>query len=323
MNETNVMDENMLEARNPMVCENRNLFCYVCGLFSPVSHDTRFLTSNNIRGFEQYFEIPFKPNLSYVPEVICKPCSNGLSAFMKGNKKDRHTMKFSKPMIWLPIGVHEPENCYCCQTNVIGMHFQHRENLTKYATHVQTVQLPEIRSSVTEAPLASMEFDTQTPPRPGLIVPSTATSTPSSKTSQSTSAESAHSQDPNYLIYTEKFKERKQKLVTNEMLNDMARDLGLLKNKTELLASRLKEWKLTAKGFLVTALRDRGDFAQYDEYFRFDEVNKLVYCHDIDGLFKTMEYAHYPEQWRLFIDSSKESLKGIFHNVFTVFSVFL
>ena len=41
----------------------------------------------------------------------------------------------------------------------------------------------------------------------------------------------------------------------------------------------------------------------------------LVYCIDIDGLMATLRITHYADEWRLFIDSSKISLKAVLlHN---------
>jgi len=41
----------------------------------------------------------------------------------------------------------------------------------------------------------------------------------------------------------------------------------------------------------------------------------LVACSDIDGLMQTLNINHNPLDWRLFIDSSKLSLKAVlFHN---------
>ena len=39
--------------------------------------------------------------------------------------------------------------------------------------------------------------------------------------------------------------------------------------------------------------------------------NKLSYCTNIPGLFTSRGLPHNPSDWRLFIDSSKESLKGV------------
>ena len=41
----------------------------------------------------------------------------------------------------------------------------------------------------------------------------------------------------------------------------------------------------------------------------------FTYCKDIDGLIDAMHMRHSPEQWRLFIDASKTSLKtALLHN---------
>ena len=43
--------------------------------------------------------------------------------------------------------------------------------------------------------------------------------------------------------------------------------------------------------------------------------NKLCYCTNIPGLFTSLGLLHNPSDWRLFIDSSKRSLKGVLlHN---------
>ncbi|KAJ8665900.1 hypothetical protein QAD02_007562 [Eretmocerus hayati] len=40
-----------------------------------------------------------------------------------------------------------------------------------------------------------------------------------------------------------------------------------------------------------------------------------LYRHDVKGLFSELEYEHSPDEWRLFIDSNKTSLKGVLlHN---------
>lgn len=41
----------------------------------------------------------------------------------------------------------------------------------------------------------------------------------------------------------------------------------------------------------------------------------MVYCHDINGLFRELRQEHIPSDWRLFIDSSQRSLKAVLlHN---------
>jgi hypothetical protein len=40
----------------------------------------------------------------------------------------------------------------------------------------------------------------------------------------------------------------------------------------------------------------------------------MVFCHDINGLFKELKQEHNPSDWRLFIDSSQRKLKVVLNN---------
>lgn len=87
--------------------------------------------------------------------------------------------------------------------------------------------------------------------------------------------------------------------------------MGLTKSKSELLGSRLKELNLLQIDVKITSQRNRSaDFAKY-----FEQAGELVYCKDIEGLMQFLEIPLEFECWRLFIDSSKQSLKGVLlHN---------
>ncbi|GBM59285.1 hypothetical protein AVEN_177263-1 [Araneus ventricosus] len=53
-------------------------------------------------------------------------------------------------------------------------------------------------------------------------------------------------------------------------------------------------------------LAARGSFCQDGD---------VIFCNDVDSLFKALELQHNPQEWRLFIDSSKVSLKAVLlHN---------
>ena len=77
------------------------------------------------------------------------------------------------------------------------------------------------------------------------------------------------------------------------------------------MASRLKQWNLVQEDVRLTSFsyrnKDLGSF--------FDMENKLCYYTNIPGLFTSLCLPHNPSNWRLFIDSSKWSLKGVLmHN---------
>ena len=87
--------------------------------------------------------------------------------------------------------------------------------------------------------------------------------------------------------------------------------MNLPKQKAELLASRLKEKHLISKNVSVAYYRKRNH--KLSTFFSVEA--QLCYCNDIDGLFKSLLQDHVNSEWRLFIDSSKRSLKAVLlHN---------
>ena len=79
----------------------------------------------------------------------------------------------------------------------------------------------------------------------------------------------------------------------------------------ELLGSRLKSKSLLAPGASFSWYRNREKvFVPY-----FAQENDLVYCTDPSGLIETFGISYSPDEWRLFFDSSKRSLKAVLlHN---------
>lgn len=91
----------------------------------------------------------------------------------------------------------------------------------------------------------------------------------------------------------------------------MVRDLGLSKDAAELLGSRLKNKNLLSPGTSFSWYRHRErEFTQF-----FSKEGNLVFCSDVQGLMKSFEIEYDSSEWRLFIDSSKTSLKAVLlHN---------
>ena len=85
----------------------------------------------------------------------------------------------------------------------------------------------------------------------------------------------------------------------------------ICQNSSQNLASRLKQWNLIQEDVRITSFRNqKKDLASF-----FDMENKLCYCTNILGLFTSLGLPHNPSDWRLFIESSKRSLKGVLlHN---------
>ena len=95
-------------------------------------------------------------------------------------------------------------------------------------------------------------------------------------------------------------------------LNDLIRDLYFPKQSAELLASRLQEKNLLHPGTNVTFYRKKEE--ELLKYFTFEDG--LVFCNDIHYLLLDLGLLECkPAEWRLFINSSKQSLKcALLHN---------
>ena len=70
-------------------------------------------------------------------------------------------------------------------------------------------------------------------------------------------------------------------------LDDLSRDLGLTKAKTEILPSSLKEWNLLARSCKISKPRKRHvTFANFYTMSSDSDYPPLCYCTDIQGLFQ-------------------------------------
>jgi len=99
--------------------------------------------------------------------------------------------------------------------------------------------------------------------------------------------------------------------LTQEELNDLVRYLELSKSKAELPGSRLKRWNLLEKNVRMSSFRSRHQ--QLVPLFR--EEDNFVFCYDVDGLVNALGIKQDPQEWRLFIDPTKLSLKAVLlHN---------
>lgn len=62
---------------------------------------------------------------------------------------------------------------------------------------------------------------------------------------------------------------------------------------------------------IVTEFRDRNK--ELAEFFK--KTDSITYCHNIRGLFDKMNQRYQPDEWRLFVDGSKYSLKAALVNI--------
>ncbi|GFX18544.1 uncharacterized protein TNCV_3371171 [Trichonephila clavipes] len=90
-------------------------------------------------------------------------------------------------------------------------------------------------------------------------------------------------------------------------LNDLVRDLGLPKDTAEVLGSRLKERHLLNSGVSFSWYR----FKEKEFVPFFTQEGDLVFCNNVPAILEMFKIMYKPEEWRLFIDSSKRSLKAV------------
>jgi hypothetical protein len=188
-------------------------------------------------------------------------------------------MPFGIPMIWREQMDHTTD-CYFCLTNVKGFSKKNRHG----------IQYPNLASAIRPVPHCD-EIKVPVPP--------TSLQEESSDSSSNSSKEDA---DDEYA-----FTDSKPKLMSQDDLDDLVRDLDLPKESAELLGSRLHERNFLSAGTTFSWYRHREkDFVEF-----FSLKDTLVYCNNVQGLVNKMGKEYDPKEWRLFIDSSNRSLKGV------------
>ena len=119
-----------------------------------------------------------------------------------------------------------------------------------------------------------------------------------------------HEEEPTDPDFQGPASESPHKLTQNE-LNDLVGDWDLPTVKAELLASGIKQWIYLDEGLKIILYRYRQK--NLEEFFTMKGT--LVACEDVRGLFKALNMSHCSDEWRLFIDSCKVSLKAVLlHN---------
>jgi len=174
--------------------------------------------------YQNYFKIPISnQDKSWVPHVACKSCVETLRRW--NNAKSTITpMPFKTPMFWREPFSHN--DCYFCLTKTVGFNSKNSHNI-KY---------PNIASVMKPAPFESDDI----PPTPPNLKQKTDDDIgcDNRDLQESEDIDSLDYDDSNFLPV----------LFDQAALNDMVRNLGLPKNKSELLGSRLKKRIFLAPG---------------------------------------------------------------------------
>ena len=218
-------------------CLNKaNSFCYVCGDLTAVAQ-RRTITSLLRTTYFHYFDCNIgDQDKSLAPHICCKPSYNGLTAWFKGKKA---AFNFAVPMVWREPRNHT-DDCYFYLTNITGFNASSRKKI-KY---------PNLRSAKRSVPHAD---DLPVPTH--LVNKDLLSSLDEEMPSREDSAGSISLEDIESPYSGTSGNE--PHWITQEDLNDLARDLYLSKQQSVLLAPRVKQWNLVQEDVRITSFRNR------------------------------------------------------------------
>lgn len=264
-------------------CKNKPyVFCYICGEYTLIANRNP-VTNFVKRAYHSYFGMKLgDQDKLWAPHMICKTCIEHLRQWTKGT---RSSLKFGIPMVWREPSNHATD-CYFCAIDVTGIDKKNRsclkspdlESARRPMPHCDEIPVPVFHDL---PDMSDEEFSS------------------SSSVEEDEGEEFVPDDDAPHPF-------------SQHELNDLVRDLSLSKSNAELLASRLKDKNLLSHSARITFYRSR-----HEEYLPFfTKDNDLVYCTDIAQLLHKLGVTQYKtEEWRLFIDSSKRSLKCVLlHN---------
>lgn len=278
---------------NPNCSNSANAFCYICGKYC-VTSQRRDLTENTKKYYSLYFARSVEhQHKDWAPHFCCKSCEVNLNSWWSGT---RDQMPFAVPMIWRKPRNHR-NDCYFCMTKVVGFSSKNKNKIT----------YPDC-SSATKPVLHGDQYPIPITPNQKVKDKVTEKDSKNSKKEAAILKEEKSTlKDPDYIPESSD----EPHLLNQSELSDLIRDLNLTKQRAELLASRLKQWNLLKDETKVSFYRDRNKLLS--PFFL--KENSICYCRDIDGLMLSLGFEHKPNEWRLFIDGSTESLKAVLlHN---------
>lgn len=267
-------------------CKNDpNSFCYICGSII-LANQRRPINEFVKRVYLAYFKVKLgDQDKGWAPHKVCTVCIATLRKWSNGKKVH---LKFGVPMVWREPKNHH-DDCYFCMVRTTGYNGKNKHTLVY--PNLESARIPVLHCE--EVPIPTF------------------TSLPEIESESSCTSQD----EAGYFLADDNFTpdlSNEPSLFGQGDLNDLVRDLNLSKQQSEVLASRLKQRALLQPGAKVSFYRNREkDLLPY-----FTSENDLVYCHDIKGLLMAMGLPDYqPADWRLFIDSSKRSLKCVLlHN---------
>lgn len=181
------------------------------------------------------------------------------------------------------LGEHDQSQCYVCLNSIKGRNRYNKGRMVYVGT------------AYAELPKPHTEY-----------IPIPKPVSPDVTTVVSTNYASSIGNDPTY--EPSEFNNRMIPISQN-WLDEVLKHVNMSKRDSEYVARKLNQNNLLEPGVRITAYRNRQEVFQ--QYFSVNEDNTFVYCNDIEKLMSEMGMKYDPHKWRLFIDSSKTSMKAV------------
>ena len=198
----------------------------------------------------------------WAPHIVCKTCVEQLRQW---TKKSRKGLKFAIPMVWREPKDHCTD-CYFCAVKTMGMNRKNKKLL----------EYPNLASAIRPI-LHSPE-----PPIPGFeSLPELDLLSDSENDASSTDSNSLDNDDFHPTVLP-------RLLFSHGELNELARDLNLSKESSELVASKLKEKNMLEPGTQITFYRKR-----HYEFLPYFTRENVVYCNNAGGLLEKLGITMY------------------------------
>ena len=258
-------------------------FCYICGYYT-IKKRQRNISDFVEKVYFAYFGIKLgNQDKSCAPHKFCSICVEELRQWFQGKKL---SLRYGIPIFW-----REPENhsddCYFCSCNVQGFNLKNKK---------------DISYSKNQSAIRPISYG------PGVPIPSPPDSFDDNLNDHETLVQQGGSEkdgDCYNPCTTDPIP------FSQSQLNNLLRNLGLPKDSAEVVGSRLKDKNMLAPGTSFSWYRSREkEFVSF-----FSQEGNLVLCSDVPGLMACFKIEYAPDEWRLFIDSSKRSLKAVLlHN---------
>lgn len=282
-----------------------NRFCYVCGHYLPDGIKRRGSLSDEFKLlYTKYFDgMEIITDQWYVPKHVCRTCYTTLFDWKK--TKGIIQMKFRIPMFWsMPSGgVHDSSNCYACENYIGGQNKKKMANYKYKEVPSAQIPLPHIVDGETNTYISYKMFS------PDIISTCTlATGTATTTTGAETEDHSLYDPGPSGW-------DKSPRQIPEQEMDKIVAELGLTQRKSERLTGFLKSYNVLDPKVNITKYRKRQQ--DFQNLYNINAAKTYAYCSDAYTLMLAMfiERPYNPDEWRLFIDSSKNSLKVVLLHV--------